>query len=255
MRSGVMYYYCVAYVGDMNYMRGYPASTSPICAGQFCGIKNTTVAEFLQVVVNLITQYIYQDITMNRTTVQKRISGLKPDSYEYKNFSSADLKTIKQNAVECKDTCALKKASDVQIYLKYCMFNLTQCGMQAYGKIKQGVWPVAELNLLATQKIISLDSSVRSKTDSLVDGKTVLQTLFKLNQKIDCTFDNDYDCDGIVNAQDACPNAYNPKQTDTDHDGLADVCSPDIDGDGAKNPIGIVDDNDRVNIKALKGRT
>jgi len=25
------YYYCVAYVGDREYMRGYPAATSPLC--------------------------------------------------------------------------------------------------------------------------------------------------------------------------------------------------------------------------------
>jgi hypothetical protein len=25
------YYYCVAYVGDNEYMRGYPAATSPLC--------------------------------------------------------------------------------------------------------------------------------------------------------------------------------------------------------------------------------
>ncbi|HMT01321.1 MAG TPA: hypothetical protein PKC14_03255, partial [Candidatus Absconditabacterales bacterium] len=27
------YFYCVAYVGDNQYMRGYPLATSPLCAG------------------------------------------------------------------------------------------------------------------------------------------------------------------------------------------------------------------------------
>jgi hypothetical protein len=64
-----------------------------------------------------------------------------------------------------------------------------------------------------------------------------LETLFKLNQTISCTFNNDYDCDGLDNMQDSCPNQYNPKQTDTDKDGIGDVCDDDIDGDGIKNPI------------------
>jgi hypothetical protein len=46
-----------------------------------------------------------------------------------------------------------------------------------------------------------------------------LETLFKLHGKIDCAFNNDYDCDGTTNTDDSCPNAYNPKQKDTDNDG------------------------------------
>jgi hypothetical protein len=72
--------------------------------------------------------------------------------------------------------------------------------------------------------------------------------LFKLNGKVNCAFNNDYDCDGLDNAKDSCPNAYNPTQRDTDKDGIGDVCDDDIDGDGAKNPIGIVDDEGKVDI-------
>jgi len=58
-----------------------------------------------------------------------------------------------------------------------------------------------------------------------------------------------------MNAQDNCPNSYNSHQTDTDHDGIGDVCDDDIDEDTIKNPIGIVDDNGNINIKSLIGRT
>jgi hypothetical protein len=46
---------------------------------------------------------------------------------------------------------------------------------------------------------------------------------------IGCSFNNDYDCDGITNTDDSCPNSYNPHQTDTDKDGIGDVCDDDID--------------------------
>ena len=57
---------------------------------------------------------------------------------------------------------------------------------------------------------------------------------------VNCDFDTDYDCDGIDNAHDNCPNAYNPTQRNTDFgsagaDGFGDVCDDDIDGDGAIN--------------------
>jgi len=107
---------------------------------------------------------------------------------------------------------------------------------------------VAELNLLYSQNIINIDQSQWVNTDKNIDGKTVLDTLFKLNEKVSCVFNNDYDCDGIDNTKDNCPNTYNPNQTDTNHDGIGDVCSDDIDGDGIKNPIGIVDDNGNVDI-------
>ena len=66
--------------------------------------------------------------------------------------------------------------------------------------------------------------------------------------KTECEFNNDYDCDGIPNHLDNCPFDYNPNQRDTDGDGVGDVCDDDIDGDGVKNPIGIVDDSGNIVI-------
>ncbi len=253
--NNVSYYYCVAYVGDNAYMRWYPKATSPVCGGQFCGIQNTTTAEFIQVVINILAKYIYKDIALNRKEVNTRVNKLKTDSYEAKNFNSDDRKMITEKIKTCDTTCALQNNNEVNLYLKYCMFNLTKCNMQEIGKIKQWFWPVAELNLLYSQSIIDIGQNQRSDINKNIDGKTVLETLFKLNGKVNCSFNNDYDCDGIPNTQDNCPNNYNPHQTDTNHDGIGDVCSDDIDGDGAKNPIGLVDDNGNINIKVLIGWT
>jgi len=246
--NNLSYYYCVAYVGDNTYMRGYPKATSPVCGGKFCGNKDTTTAEFIQVVINILAKYIYKDLTLNRKEVSTRINKLKIDSYEAKNFTTEDIKNITDKSKTCQSACALQNANEVNLYLKYCMFNIAKCNMQEVGKIKQWYWPVAELNLLYNQSIINIDQSQRKNTDKNIDGKTVIETLFKLNGKVNCAFNNDYDCDGLDNTKDSCPNAYNPTQRDTDKDGIGDVCDDDIDGDGAKNPIGIVDDEGKIDI-------
>jgi len=63
-----------------------------------------------------------------------------------------------------------------------------------------------------------------------------------LNGKVNCAFNNDYDCDGLDNAHDNCPTTYNPTQKDFDKDGIGDICDDDIDNDTIKNPIGIIDE-------------
>ncbi len=120
--------------------------------------------------------------------------------------------------------------------------------MQEIGKIKQWYWPIAELNTLYNQNIINIDQTQRKTIDKNIDGKTVAETLAKLNEEINCTFTNDYDCDGKDNAYDNCPNHYNPSQKDTDTDKIGDVCDDDIDNDTIKNPIGIVDEEGKIDI-------
>lgn len=246
--NNLSYYYCIAYVGDNSYMRGYPKATSPVCWGKFCGTKDTTTAEFLQVVINIIAKYIAKDLNLNRKNVDKRVNNLKADSYEAKNFTSNDKTILSKRSKECENICALQNKEEVNLYLKYCMFNLNACNMKEIGKIKEGYRPVAELNLLANQNIIDIDQSLRKNIDKNIDGKTVLQTLFHLNDKVNCAFNNDYDCDSIENTKDKCPNTYNPHQRDTDNDNIGDVCDDDIDGDDIKNPIGIVDDQGKIDI-------
>lgn len=243
------YYYCVAYVGDRTYMRWYPLETSPICAGEFCGERYTTKAEFLQVIMNMIAKYLYPIYSLNWNTVNTRVNDLNSRSYAYKNLSETDIKTIKTRSKECgKQICSLQSADELNIYLKYCMFNLNECGMIPFDKIKEWFWPVAELNILYRQQMISLNDAVKYNIWTLIDGKLAVEILSKINSLIGCSFNNDYDCDGIDNAQDSCPTTYNPQQKDYDKDGIGDVCDDDVDNEWIKNPIGIVDDNWNVNI-------
>jgi hypothetical protein len=51
-----------------------------------------------------------------------------------------------------------------------------------------------------------------------VDGQLAINIFSKINSLIGCSFNNDYDCDGIKNHEDSCPNMYNPQQRDLDGD-------------------------------------
>jgi hypothetical protein len=52
-----------------------------------------------------------------------------------------------------------------------------------------------------------------------------------------CTGGADDDGDGIPNTSDNCRGVANPSQLDRDHDGLGDLCDPDLDGDGLVNTV------------------
>jgi len=54
----------------------------------------------------------------------------------------------------------------------------------------------------------------------LVDGKTLINWLYKVKKINTCKIDRDYDKDGILNEEDNCPYTYNPNQKDTDKDGI-----------------------------------
>ncbi|MDL1873012.1 hypothetical protein FBR05_12570 [Deltaproteobacteria bacterium PRO3] len=48
----------------------------------------------------------------------------------------------------------------------------------------------------------------------------------------------DLDCDGVLKSEDNCPETFNPTQTDSDEDGVGDLCEPVPCGDGVCDPEG-----------------
>jgi len=250
------YYYCVATVADKEYMFWYPLLTSPLCPWEFCGTNTMSKWEFVQVITNILSKYIRKNYTTDWNSIKIRYESQKQGSYSYNIFNDKDKSIIINKAQQCEgDNCPLWGASEFRTYLKYCMFNLNACNMKELWRITQWYWPIAELNIAIKEWIIFDNTNYTNTIHTPIDGKTAIEAFWRIFPKIQCNFNNDYDCDGIVNQDDNCPNHYNPSQIDTDNDKIWDVCDNDIDGDSISNPIGIVDERWSVKVSLRAAET
>lgn len=246
-------YYCVAYVAEQSYMSWYPRQTSPLCSGKFCGTNNTTVADFIQVIINILADRIASHYQVNRQSVQQRLDNSSQSQLAQKYLTIGEQWIIRREAAACTTgACALKSAEEFKTYLKYCTFNLNACGMQEFDTAEEQFWPVAELNILVLENIITSQEADDINVEDYVDGETVIRSLAQVKEKVACTFNDDKDFDGIKDYNDNCYLTYNPSQRDQDADRIGDVCDDDIDGDTVKNPVGIVDDEGNINTEKMK---
>lgn len=219
-------------------MRGYPLQTSPFCSGNFCGQRSVSKGEFYQTLVNLIGTRVAPRYTIPRKEIKSWLQKMDASKYEFRTFDSEEIKLI--NSSTATSTPA-RSSQELNLYLKYCMFNTAECGFRNFNKIKSGIWPIAQMNLLIKEGIITQDDT--DQISSPITPEQALQMLYQVyHLHTQCDFNADYDCDGIKNSQDNCTYSYNASQADLDNDAIGDVCDPDIDGDGKSNPIGFVDD-------------
>ena len=245
VRNKKSYYYCVAYVWDNWYMAGYP-STSNKCQWKFCGQDMITVSEFYQTVLNIIQDQVRSNYPIDWRAVKSRLKWLKSNSIQMKVLNQTNITAI--NKADSKSKFA-QTNEEFQAWLKYCMYNLSACSFQPFGIIWTWYWPVSELNILYKEWVISAEDAENAAKNFNMKWEVALQILEKVYSNFaSCSFDVDYDCDGIPNGQDNCPYVYNVNQYDLDWDGIGNVCDDDVDWDGNKNPVWIVDDNNNIII-------
>ncbi len=236
------YYRCVAYGAKKRYIHWFPRQISPICPWKYCWEKLASMADFFQIVFNILADKIYKKYKANRQQIHQRLLSQDKSSPQYRYFNLQDLTTLNQALKNCFDNnCQIKSKDEFIVYIKFCTYNLDKCWFEPIWNLTQWQWPISELNILLKENIFSKKQLENLDFNLLVPKKLVYQTFLKLKEKNDCNFDLDYDNDNILNNQDNCPNSYNPNQKDTDKDWIWDVCDDDIDWDKIKNPIGVVD--------------
>ena len=239
------YYYCVAYVWDSGYMGWYP-STSVKCQWKFCGQELVTTSEFYQMVLNITQDQIRPRYRINWVDVKSWLKWLKKDSIQRKVLTQGNVDAI-NNADSENQTAQTNE--EFQAWLKYCMYNLWACDFQNFGAIGTGYWPVSELNVLYKEWIITMEDAMATVSSPYLKWEEAIRIFSAVYDNYsNCSFNVDYDCDGIVNWKDNCPYMYNPNQYDLDGDGQWNVCDQDADWDWEKNPVWIVDDNNHIVI-------
>lgn len=197
-------YYCLSYVSDNGYMNGYDNS-SPICNGEFCGGRNVTYAETIQIMSNIVSSKFTGNYNADRSSIKKWLMDVKKSNARvYQSFHIWDLTNINSGAKTSKPI-KITDSSSLMTYLKYCTYQPSKCWFEQFDFIKAWQWPVADFNFLIREWILTRKEANGINIHSYPDGQTILWYIYKLNQKSKCDFNNDYDGDGVVNRKDKDP--------------------------------------------------
>ena len=93
------------------------------------------------------------------------------------------MKVLNQNNIDAIDNADSKvlyaqNNDEFQAWLKYCMYNLSDCRFQNFGAIGTGYWPVSELNILAEFMLN------RPNVTILIEGHTDIVGSDALNDRL-----------------------------------------------------------------------
>lgn len=252
------YYYCVGINAKDDVVNGYPRLTNVICPGKFCWNNLLTQGELIQIIYNIAKFQSKSTYEVNRYKIKTWIDTVDKNTNIYKSFNQTDLQNISNGVKRCnKDDCQISSTPELDAFMKYCTYRPNECGFVYFTNTTVGQRPLWELNMLMNEGILSIAEADKIEPNKISTTQQILSLIYRLNLKLQCEFDLDYDKDGIPNRSDNCPYIYNPMQSDIDKDSIWDVCDDDIDGDGSLNPLwisydgGITDQNRINNLQTL----
>lgn len=235
-------YYCIAYVWNQWYMNWFPRSTSPVCSWKFCWQLDITNADVIQTVFNITSKYYYNQYTTDWNYISQWIQSQA--DYVQRYFDVEDRGIIETAKKSCTWwSCQIASVEQLWTYTKYCTFEPERCGMQEFAFARVWQWPIAEMNILVQQWIFTTVDVQKINFEDFAKWWFIVDIIGRVKQRAQCIDDNDNDDDAISDYQDNCYLIFNPSQSDTDKDGIWDVCDEDVDNDSIRNPLWILDDN------------
>lgn len=246
------YYYCVAYSANKNFINWYPEQQNSYCPWKFCWSNDITLRELIQIMVNILSNYIYKNYYVNWNNIKIYYDWIWNESIKNK-FTNQDITNINKWISRCGEySCILASQEEFKTFLKYCSFNLENCWFYNIWNLWNSDWSISELNILINEWIIWVNDVNLDDLDKQINWNSLLKLVEKVMNKTNCSLNYDYDKDWFNNNIDNCPNTYNPTQNDFDKDLIWDVCDDDIDDDKILNNIWIVDDQWNIDISKHK---
>jgi Thrombospondin type 3 repeat len=276
------WFYCVANVVDRWLMQWFPRSTSPYCPWKFCGTSDLTMIDFLDSMIRTLWVTVREEYPVDwwKLKLRSKDNEWLPISYHKAIDTELDRCGETPCAASSRDAFSVRLQWCRNDSVACGLWDISEL-WTLWPR-----WVVLQKAGVISQDAVLTNSFAQVSRDFAIQATRVVSELLGCTNKNDWSnsWDNnwtnnwwnnsgwvnndwnfswsawngdgsqwtkkptlfDSDGDWIENGDDFCPQVFDPSQKDLDKDGIGDVCDDDIDGDGIKNIIWVVDANWRL---------